>query len=395
LKRIGVLIIGMNGATANTVIAGAVSKSGDAKSFGSIIQTEAFKYVDFPIENQFAFGGWDIARENAYVTALRHKIIPHDVLEPSKSALEELYPMKAVSNEYDVAETDSSDFCVHLGDFREAILKIKTDIQEFKVSRAVDDCVVIYLAAPLKHVAHDFSAVGTVELEKMIRDGSPYLTSAMIYALASIESNCAFVDFTPNITLEVPGIIEMAERYKVPLAGRDGNTGQSLLKTVIGEMLRIRNLKLIGWYSTNILGNNDGLVLSRDEHRTLKLQDKLGVLDPIVGYQDFEHVVDISYYRPRGDNKESWDNIDFSGWLGLPMSMKINWIGRDSILAAPLILDLVKHLCHSIERGHYGVQEHLAMYFKHPLRSGVLPFVQAFEKLKSHYTTCLSGEKEN
>ncbi|MCF6154490.1 MAG: hypothetical protein E3K36_04395 [Candidatus Brocadia sp.] len=172
---------------------------------------------------------------------------------------------------------------------------------------------------------------------------------------------------------------------KVPLAGRDGNTGQTLIKTVLGQMFKIRNLNLNGWYSTNILGNNDGLVLSMPEHRQTKMEDKLGVLEPVLGYNHFTHIVDIHYYPPRGDNKEAWESIDFSGWLGMPMSAKINWLGRDSILAAPLIIDLVRLMEFALRRGECGIQSQLAIYFKHPLGTSARGFSDQYMLLKNYY----------
>jgi myo-inositol-1-phosphate synthase len=391
--KIGVMIVGMSGATANTAIVGAIAGSEKEKTLGSIISTQEFKDINFISDRQIVFGGWDIVNKNAYAAALDYEIIPESIVKKQRRKLTNLYPLPGISTNYDVSETKSSDHCIQTDNLKSAIDKIKNDIDDFRARERIKTCIVVYLGPPLKQVDRDFSQVHKDDLEKMILDNSSYITSAMIYAIGSIKSNCGFIDFTPNITLEVPGIIELAEEYKVPVAGRDGNTGQSLMKTVIGDMFRIRNFKLEGWYSTNILGNNDGLVLSRSEHRKLKMQDKLGVIDPIVGYNDFEHVVDISYYMPRGDNKESWDNIDFLGWLGLSICMKINWIGRDSILAAPLVLDLIKHLYHSISNEQSGIQEHLAMYFKHPLACGVLPFTQAYEKLKTHYGIC-SDEEE-
>jgi myo-inositol-1-phosphate synthase len=386
--RLGVMLVGMNGATANTIIIGAMGKTiamKNSKKLGSILGIPDFQDVRFPDDRDMAFSGWDVTRESAYDAALKHEIIPQKYFLKQRKLLKKIIPSPGIFSNFDVKETKSSLHCSEIKSFRKTIEQVKIDIDRFKSKESLSRCIVVYLGPPLADVSYDFAGVHLDSLKKMIKQNSAYLTSAIAYAIASIESGCGFVDFTPNITLEIPGIIEMAEQYKVPLAGRDGNTGQSLMKTVIGEMLRIRNFRLTGWYSTNILGNNDGLVLCREDHRKLKMKDKLGVLEPILGYADFDHVVDISFYRPRGDNKEAWDNIDFLGWIGLPMSMKINWLGRDSILAAPLILDLVKHLWHSLENGKYGIQEHLAIYFKHPLGCGVIPFTLAFDKLKSYY----------
>lgn len=207
----------------------------------------------------------------------------------------------------------------------------------------------------------------------------------MLYAYAAIEENCPFVDFTPNVTLETEALLELADIKNVPLAGRDGNTGQTLMKTVLGQMLKIRNLKLDGWYSTNILGNNDGKVLARNEHAEIKMRDKLGVLEPLLGYGDFDHTVNIEYFAPRGDNKEAWDSIDFLGWLDQSISVKINWLGRDSILAAPLILDLIRLLEYAQREGEKGIQSHLAMYFKNPLGTKTRGFFDQYKLFVDYY----------
>lgn len=379
------MFVGMNGTTANTTITGAIVGSDAAKKLGSMLYHKELREVVFPADRDLAFGGWDISANNACETAMGYGIIPKELIVPHREELERIRPQKGIAGEYDVAEARESSYSLQISNFRQSVERIKKDITKFRKQNDCDECVIIYCAAPLRQVEYDMTAVKVGELEEMMARNSNDLTSAMAYAIGSIESKCAFADFTANITLEVPGIVELSERYGVPIAGRDGNTGQTLMKTVIGEMLYIRNFRLLGWYSTNILGNNDGRVLARQEHRALKMADKLNVLPPILGYSDFDHVVDISFYPPRGDNKEAWDNIDFLGWMSLPMSMKINWIGRDSILAGPLIVDLVKHLLYSMKKGDSGIQEHLAIYFKHPLKCGPIPFSQAFRKLLEYY----------
>nr|MBC8554266.1 inositol-3-phosphate synthase [Candidatus Brocadiales bacterium] len=227
---------------------------------------------------------------------------------------------------------------------------------------------------------------------KAITNNDEGLTSGMLYAYAAIEENCPFVDFTPNVTLETGALLELADVKNVPLAGRDGNTGQTLMKTVLGQMLKIRNLKLDGWYSTNILGNNDGKVLARNEHSEIKMRDKLGVLEPLLGYGDFDHKVNIEYFAPRGDNKEAWDSIDFLGWLDQSISVKINWLGRDSILAAPLILDLIRLVEYAQRKGEKGIQSHLAMYFKNPLGTKARGFYDQYKVFVDYYKSTAKAE---
>lgn len=394
---IGVMLVGLNGAVANTVITGVYSKS-NKKNLGSIVSTEYFKDIDFIKEEEMIFGGWDVYYSNSFEMANYHQIIPYQLYQESQKELEKIVPLKGVVNIWDTNEAINSQYSIKMWNFKnfyEVINMLRKDIDEFRKKNRLDKVFMVYLGLPLKNIKNldDINYVSFEELKKI--DGN-FLPSSVAYAVAAILEGCGFIDFTPNLTLQLDFIEELAIKYKVPLAGMDGNTGQTLLKTLIAPMLKIRNFKLIGWYSTNILGNNDGKILSRPEHRHLKMEDKLSVLEPILGYSDFEHVVDISFYKPRYDNKEAWDNIDFEGFLGLPMSCKINWLGRDSILAAPLVLDLIKHLEKSFKYESFGIQEHLAIYFKHPLKSRsssnkrhvdklVLPFFEAFQLLLNFY----------
>jgi myo-inositol-1-phosphate synthase len=188
-----------------------------------------------------------------------------------------------------------------------------------------------------------------------------------LYAYAAISELCPCVNFTPSTTFDIPALITLAEQLKVPLCGKDGKTGQTLYKTALAPLFKQRALKVKGWYSTNILGNRDGEVLDQPEHRQTKIESKQNVLAELLGEDDFDHQVHIHYYKPRGDAKEAWDNIDFEGWFGVPMQMKINWLGSDSILAAPLAADLVRWMIYFHQRGDGGVISELASYFKSPL----------------------------
>ena len=206
----------------------------------------------------------------------------------------------------------------------------------------------------------------------------------MLYAYAAIKNGCHYINFTPSLTAEVPALIDMAVQAKVGLAGRDGKTGQTLYKTVLAPLFRERALKLKGWYSINILGNRDGLVLKEEKHKAAKIKSKTAVLESIVGYNDFDHQVHIHYYPPRGDAKEAWDNIDFSGWFDVPMQMKINWLGEDSILAAPLVCDLIRWVDFFTTHKEYGVFSQLASYFKDPLGCHEHDFFKQVQLLREH-----------
>ena len=391
-ERVGVLLVGLNGATANTTVAGSLAlKMGLTDNCdGMITETELFSHIDLVRFNQFVFGGWDVNGYDAYKSARFNKVLEPWLIEDLRPGLEQIRPWKAVTTEHDVDAAKKADNVMIASSLQEGLNALKQDILSFKDQHHLDKAIVVYLASPLKQVKLKDIHEDLSKFRQALIDNDESISSAMLYALAAIETGCPFVDFTPNVTLKIPAILQLAEIKNVPLAGRDGNTGQTLIKTVIGQMFKIRNLKLHGWYSTNILGNNDGLVLSMPEHRQIKMEDKLGVLEPVLGYNHFTHIVDIHYYPPRGDNKEAWESIDFSGWLGMPMSVKINWLGRDSILAAPLIIDLARLMEFSLRRGDYGIQSQLAIYFKHPLGASARGFFDQYMLLKNYY----SGLKE-
>mgnify|MGYP001603530873 FL=1 len=391
-EKVGVLLVGLNGATANTTVAGSLAiKMGLTDNCdGMITETELFSHIDLVRFNQFVFGGWDVNSHDAYRSARFNKVLEPWLIEDLRPGLEQIRPWKAVTTEHDVDAAKKADNVMIASSLQEGLNALKQDILSFKDQHNLDKAIVVYLASPLKQVKLKDIHEDLSKFRKALIDNDESISSAMLYALAAIETGCPFVDFTPNVTLKIPALLQLAEIKNVPLAGRDGNTGQTLIKTVLGQMFKIRNLKLTGWYSTNILGNNDGLVLSMPEHRQTKMEDKLGALEPVLGYNHFTHIVDIHYYPPRGDNKEAWESIDFSGWLGMPMSVKINWLGRDSILAAPLIIDLSRLMELALRRGDDGIQSQLAIYFKHPLGASARGFFDQYMLLKNYY----SGIKE-
>lgn len=402
-RNIGVLLVGVNGATANTTIVGTIlNRKGliSDKSFkrGMITEDDCLKEHDLIDQAQLVFGGWDISNKDAYEAAIDNKVLDKAIINCVKEELKQIRPMKAVHTPHDVDETIASDHSKNGTSLQRRVDYLREEIASFKENNGLDATVVIYLGSPLKA-----QGTGTYdnleEFRKAITNNDKGLTSGMLYAYAAIEENCPFVDFTPNVTLETDALLELANANNVPLAGRDGNTGQTLMKTVLGQMLKIRNLKLDGWYSTNILGNNDGKVLSRNDHAEIKMRDKLGVLEPLLGYGDFAHTVNIEYFAPRGDNKEAWDSIDFLGWLDKSISVKINWLGRDSILAAPLILDLIRLLEYAQRKGERGIQSHLAMYFKNPLGTKARGFYDQYKQFVDYYKSrvkaeCLSQDAE-
>lgn len=387
--KIGALIVGVNGATANTTIVGTILHEkglipDDSFKRGMITEDDCLKEHDLIDQSQIVFGGWDISGKDAYEAAIDNRVLDKAVINSVKEELRKIRPMKAVHTFHDVDETIASGHSKNGTSLQRRVDHLREDIASFKKDNELDGAVVIYLGSPLK--AFGTGTYDNLEgFRKAITDNDKGLTSGMLYAYAAIEENCPFVDFTPNVTLETGALLELADVKNVPLAGRDGNTGQTLMKTVLGQMLKIRKLKLDGWYSTNILGNNDGKVLARNEHAEIKMRDKLGVLEPLLGYGDFAHTVNIEYFAPRGDNKEAWDSIDFLGWLDQSISVKINWLGRDSILAAPLILDLIRLLEYAQRKGEKGIQSHLAMYFKNPLGTKARGFFDQYTLFVDYY----------
>jgi myo-inositol-1-phosphate synthase len=374
-----VLIAGINGATANTVVVGAKLGVDSELAGGSILASfDPEQLTQFPSVEQIQFGGWDVGGGgDALEVAKRYNILPRSVLRRAHAVPVKVY--RPAVTAHDVEELTGA---LPILPAQDQIQQIRDNIKQVAAAHSRSKTIVVYLAAPGKLVDKDVLDWSEEDFEVAIKQDDPRITSGMIYCYSALAEGCGFIDFTPTATLEIRALRDMAERVRLPIAGRDGSTGQTLLKAVIGEMMRNRSLKVEGWYSTNIIGNNDGLVLSRPDHLQIKTADKMDVLTPVLGYDDFDHVVDIRYYKPRGDNKESWDVVDFTGWHNRKMSFRINWMGRDSILAAPLVLDLVRLVHRSMELGRGGLQPHLDIYFKRPLGSGWRPFSQMYKDLK-------------
>lgn len=368
--RLGVLIVGLNGATATTFVASArLLAARRIQSCGLMTASPAFKTLPAPDWGDIVFGGWDVDGESLLNRTRQLAIVPEHLCALIASDLSEVRPFPAIASRFDTIEVRNAPSLKSKGTFREAVESVKEDIEAFTVRHGTEQNIVFYLGSPL--ALSGLADCPNTEEEFAAAQSSDYqnVPSAITYCLAAIEARCAFVDFTPNPTLEIAYLLQRATEMRVPVAGRDGSTGQTLLKALLSEMLSVRTLPLHGWYSTNILGNHDGSVLARPEHATIKMRDKLGVLPAVLGYDSFDHKVDITFYGPRGDNKESWDVIDFGGLLGLPMSLRLNWQGRDSPLAAGLLLDLTRLVGEGFRRSSFGLQRHLGVFFKNPIGS--------------------------
>jgi myo-inositol-1-phosphate synthase len=414
--KLAVLIPGL-GAVATTFIAGVeLARRGLGKPFGSVTQLGTVRLgkrtenrvvpirdlVPLAKLDDLVFGAWDIVDENALEVARRSGVLPEELLAPIAESLAAIQPKPGVYDPEAVRRI-AANHTVPETTHRARIERIRRDIRDFLRDLGADRGVVItcastetYHAPPAFHGSLDL-------LEKALDDNAPGITPALIYAYAAIQEGLPYANSTPNFAADPPALLELARRKGVPTAGKDLKTGQTMMKTVIAPALKARLLGLNGWFSTNILGNRDGEVLDDPQAFRAKEVTKTGVLDTILQpseypelYGKFSHKVSIHYYPPRGDAKEGWDNIDLFGWLGLPMQIKVNFLCRDSILAAPLVLDLALFLDLAKRAGWRGVQEWLSFFFKSPtVPEGLYPehdlFIQQ-TKLKNTLRV-LAGEE--
>jgi myo-inositol-1-phosphate synthase len=380
------LLVGL-GAVTTTFIAGVEAiKAGIAEPIGSLTQMGTIRlgkrtdnrvplirdFVPLAKLTDLVFGAWDIFPDSAYDAAVHAGVLDSSLLAKIKTPLNKIKPMKAVFDQSYVKRLHGEN--VKTGKSKMDLAEqLMADIAEFKRKNKCARLVMIWAASTevfLKpHAVHK-----TIEsFEQAMRDNHKAVAPSMIYAYAALKSGIPFANGAPNLTVDVPALRTLAEQNGLPICGKDFKTGQTLMKTIVAPGLKSRMLGLHGWYSTNILGNRDGEVLDDPGSFKTKEESKLSVLEYILQpevyprlYSDFSHVVRINYYPPRGDNKEGWDNIDIFGWLGYPMQIKIDFLCRDSILAAPIVLDLALFLDLAQRTGMKGIQEWLSFYFKSP-----------------------------
>jgi myo-inositol-1-phosphate synthase len=387
--KLGVLLVGL-GAVATTTIAGVLAiRKGLALPIGSLTQmgtirlgkrTEARapkinEFVPLADLNDIVFGGWDIFEEDCYAAARTAGVLDPVQLDQVRSELEAVKPMPAVFDQRYVKRLDGPN--VKKGkNKRDLADQVVADIRAFKSRHGCDRLVMIWTGSTEVFMTQTAAHASVTAFEKALEQSDDSIPSSMVYAYAAIREGIPFANAAPNLTADVPAMLELAARTKAPLAGNDMKTGQTLIKTIIAPGLKARLIGVRGWYSTNILGNRDGEVLDDPESFKTKEESKKSALDYIFQphlypqlYNDLTHVVRINYYPPRGDNKEGWDNIDIFGWLGYPMQIKVNFLCRDSILAAPLVLDLALFLDLAQRAGMRGIQEWLSFYFKSPMHA--------------------------
>lgn len=385
--RLGVLLVGM-GAVTTTFVAGVEAvRRGLASPIGSLTQMGTIRlgkrtegrsplikdFVPLADLDSLVFGSWDIFDDNAYASALNAGVIEKELLVQLKPQLSRLKPMPAVFDQNYVKRLHG----IHVKKGKSKMdlaEQLMADIDDFKKKNRCSRLVMIWCASTEVFIKPQAVHKSIAKFEQALKDSHPAIAPSMIYAYAALKSGVGFANGAPNLTVDIPALTELAEQQNLPICGKDFKTGQTLMKTILAPGLKARLLGLHGWYSTNILGNRDGEVLDDPGSFKTKEESKLSVLEYILQpgvypdlYSDFTHLVRINYYPPRGDNKEGWDNIDIFGWLGYPMQIKIDFLCRDSILAAPIVLDLALFMDLAQRSGMRGIQEWLSFYFKSPM----------------------------
>ncbi len=391
--KLGILIPGL-GAVATTLIAGVASiNKGFSKPIGSVSQLSRIRlgkrtenrnplikdFVPLAKLEDVVFGGWDVYEDNVYEAASNAQVLEQGQLDAVKAELEAIQPMKAVFDRNFVKNLDGT----HIKSEktrRELADAVQRDIREFKEKNGLDRIVLVWCGSTERYIETNEAFSTLAKLEEALDNDDQRIPPSMIYCYAALKEGAPYVNGAPNLTCDVPAIVELAHENGVAIAGKDFKTGQTLMKTIVAPGLQARALGVEGWFSTNILGNRDGLVLDDPENFKTKEVSKLSVLEEILDakknpelYGDLYHKVRINYYPPHGDNKESWDNIDIFGWLGYKMQIKINFLCRDSILAAPVALDLALFIDLAQRAGMSGIQEWLSFYLKSPQTAPGLP----------------------
>lgn len=384
--KLGVLIVGMGGAVSTTLITGVLCvRKGLAKPIGSITQMASMKMQDgkehlikdiVPIADlkDIKFGGWDIFEDNAYDAAIYAEVLKEKDLNKVKDELIEIKPMPAVFD-HNFAKRLNGTYIKKAETRWDMVALLRQDIRKFKEENGCDRIVVLWAASTEIYIPLAEEHKTLESLEKAMKDNrTDIIAPSMCYAYAALSEGAPFVMGAPNLCVDIPAMWELSEKKQVPIAGKDFKSGQTLMKTVLAPMFKTRMLGVSGWFSTNILGNRDGEVLDQPENFKTKEVSKLSVIDNILEpekypelYGNVYHKVRINYYPPRKDNKEAWDNIDIFGWMGYPMEIKVNFLCRDSILAAPIALDLVLFSDLALRAGMYGIQTWLSFFCKSPM----------------------------
>jgi len=403
IGKLGVLLPGM-GAVATTFVAGVYAvRQGHGKPIGSLTQMGTIRlgkrtekrvpsikdFVPLSGLDDLVFGGWDIFEDDMYEAAVNAGVLGKQTLDGIKSELKNVKPMPAVFDQDYVKRLSGTH--VKKGKTKMDLAdQLRKDIQNFKAQNGLSRLVMIWCASTEVYIEPSPVHLSLAAFGKGLKENDPAISPSMIYAYAALNEGVPFGNGAPNLTVDIPALLELAKQKKVPISGKDFKTGQTLVKTVLAPAFKARLLGVSGWFSTNILGNRDGEVLDEPMSFKSKEVSKLGALEYILQpelypdlYKDIYHKVRINYYPPRGDNKESWDNIDIFGWLGYPMQLKVDFLCRDSILAAPIVLDLALFMDLATRAGMSGIQEWLSFYYKSPMvAEGLYPEHDLFIQLK-------------
>ncbi len=413
--KLGIMVVGC-GAVATTFMTGVLmTRKGLAKPIGSMTQYDKIrvgkgadkKYLHVgeivPIANlnDIEFATWDVYPQNAYQAAMYAEVLKEKDINPVRDELEKIVPMKAAFDKNYAKRLDGDNVkdCATRWEMVEAL---REDIRRFRAEKQLSRIVVIWAASTEIYVPVDEKVhYSLAALEQAMRDDDrEHVAPSMCYAYAALSEGAPFIMGAPNTTVDIPAMWELAEKTKMPIAGKDFKTGQTLVKSGFAPIIGVRNLGLSGWFSTNILGNRDGLVLDEPDNFRTKEVSKLSTLETILKadvqpdlYTDYYHKVRINYYPPRNDNKEGWDNIDIFGWMGYPMQIKINFLCRDSILAAPLLLDLCLLSDLAARAGRYGTQRFLSFFLKSPMHD-YTKGEEAVNNLYQQYTMLKNAIRE-
>ncbi|MBA2602174.1 MAG: inositol-3-phosphate synthase [Acidobacteria bacterium] len=414
--KLGILLVGM-GAVSTTTIAGVLAvRRGLGRPIGSLTQMGTVRlgkrtegrspqikdFVPLAALDDVVFGGWDIFEDNCYEAAKTAGVLDGELLEQIRPELEAITPMSAVFDRRYVKRLDGPN--VKTGGSKRVLAEaLRDDIRRFKEQHQLDRLVLIWCGSTEIYLTESEAHASIEAFERGLEANDPGIPSSMIYAYAALKEGIPYANAAPNLSADVPALLQLAQQTGSPVAGKDLKTGQTWMKTLVAPGIKARLLGVEGWYSTNILGNRDGEVLDDPESFKTKEESKKSVLDYILQpnlypelYGKLCHVVRINYYPPRGDNKEGWDNIDIFGWLGYPMQLKINFLCRDSILAAPIVLDVALFLDLAKRAGMGGIQEWLSFYFKSPMHApGLYPEHDLFIQLMKLKNTLrhLQGEE--
>ncbi len=399
--KLGILTPGM-GAVSTTFMAGVIATNkGLGRPFGSYTQMGKIRlgkrtenrniniqdFVPITPLNNIVFGGWDIFTDNAYESAVNAKVLEKDLLNNLKEELSAIKPMKAVFDPHFVKNIEGENV-KNEATKMDAAKALMADIENFKKDNGLDRAVMIWCASTEVYTEAHEVHLSVEKFEKALEENHPAIAPSMVYAYAAIKTGVPFGNGAPNLTVDTPALVELAKREQVAISGKDFKTGQTLMKTILGPGFKTRLLGIEGWFSTNILGNRDGKVLDNVDSFKTKEVSKLSVLDSVLEpeeypelYKDMYHKVRINYYPPKGDDKESWDHIDIFGWLGYKMQIKVNFLCKDSILAAPVVLDLALFMDLAQRANMSGIQEWLSFYYKSPqTKPGLPPLHDIFQQ---------------